>query len=179
MKTKVDRYVDWLASGLALVGAFGVVVMMLHVTVYVVSRHVLAAPIPATVEIVSSYYMVMVAFLPLAWAERRGDMITVTLFANVFSPGFQAFTAYLVAIITLLTYLLLTCTTWLIAAKEFQTGAYVISLNHAVPTWPGYFALPVGFAAASLVALHRVIMLLVVGVEPPAEKAMSSGSISA
>ena len=179
MKMKLDRSVDWLASGLALAGAFGVVVMMLHVAVYVISRHVLAAPIPATVEIVSSYYMVMVAFLPLAWAERRGEMITITLFADAFSPGFRGVAAHLVAIITLITYSLLTYTTWLIAAKEFQTGTYVMSLNHAVPTWPGYFALPVGFAAASLTALHRVIMLLVHGAEPPEEKPMASGSVSA
>ena len=160
MRASIDRLVNAVAAGLALVGAAGVVVMLVHITAYVVMRLFLAAPIPATVEIVSSYYMVVVAFLPIAWAERRGDMIAIEVFASVYRGAAGRLVDLFVAAVTAATYLMLTYTTWLVAVREYEIGSFVISLSHKIPIWPGYFALPVGFALAFLVSLHRFGSLL-------------------
>lgn len=155
MRARLDLVVSRVTSGLALIGAIGVVAMLLHVTAYVIMRHVMSAPVPATVEIVSRYYMVLIAFLPLAWAERRGDMISIEVFAHLTPQSVKPWVAALVSLVTSGTYVLLTYTTWLVALREFKTGSFVISLSVAIPVWPGYFILPVGFALAALVCLYR------------------------
>src|SRR5690606_40657440 len=73
-----------LTNVLALVGALGVIAMLLHVTADVISRQLFQRPVPATVEIVSRYYMVLISFLPLAWTERRNEMITVDILSGLF-----------------------------------------------------------------------------------------------
>jgi TRAP-type C4-dicarboxylate transport system permease small subunit len=161
MRATIDRWVNAAAAGLALVGAIGVVVMLVHITIYVVARLFFASPVPATVEIVSSYYMVVVAFLPIAWAERRGDMISIEVFASIYRGAAGRTVDVFVAAITAATYLVLTYTTWGVALRELEIGSFVISLSQKVPIWPGYFALPLGFALAFLVSLHRLVTLLV------------------
>lgn len=157
MRERLDKIVTAIASGLALVGAIGVVAMLLHITGYVVLRLFLSSPIPATVEIVSYYYMLAVAFLPIAWAERRGDMIAIEVFADFFQGTVGTVVDFFVAVVTAAVYFILTWTTWLAAMREFEAGSFVISLSHIIPTLPGYFALPVGFALAFLVALYRLV----------------------
>jgi TRAP-type C4-dicarboxylate transport system permease small subunit len=143
------------AGGLALVGAAGIALMLLHVTAHVVLRLVAATPIPATVEIVSTYYMVLIAFLPLAWAERRGDMIVVEVFDNLYPKRLRRFVDALVGLVCAAAYGALAYTTWLVALREFEARSFTIALNIALPTWPGYFVLPVSFALAATVCLYR------------------------
>jgi TRAP-type C4-dicarboxylate transport system permease small subunit len=141
-------------------GAVGVIAMLLHVTAYVVMRHVMSAPVPATVEIVSRYYMVLIAFLPLAWAERRGDMISIEIFAHLTPPAVKPWVTALVSLVTLGAYVLLTYTTWQVAMRELASRSFVISLSVAIPVWPGYFILPAGFGLAALVCLYRFLETL-------------------
>ncbi|WP_198669614.1 TRAP transporter small permease [Pelagibacterium sediminicola] len=138
------------------------IAMLLHITGYVISRHVMRAPIPATVEIVSQYYMVLLAFLPLAWAERRGDMITVDIFSPLFTGRIGRINEIFVAAVSGAAYAALAYTTWLVAMREFAVKSFVISLSMAIPVWPAYFALPIGFGLAAIVSLYR-------GFVPPIE----------
>lgn len=169
MRARLDRLVNWMSAGLALVGAAGVVVMLLHITAYVVMRLFVATPIPATVEIVSSYYMVLVAFLPLGWAERRGDMIAIEVFAGFYRGAVGRAVDIFVAVVTAAIYAVLTYTTWTVAVREYTAGSFIISLSQMIPTWPGYFALPVGFLVAMLVALYRIVDVVAPIAQPVAE----------
>ena len=157
MREKLDNLMGAVASGLALLGAVGVAAMLVHVTAYVVMRHLMSSPVPATVEIVSYYYMVLVAFLPIAWAERRGDMISVEVFEPLFPGWMNRWNGTFVALVTCGAYVALTYTTWLVAMREFEARSFVISLSTAIPTWPSYFILPAAFALAALVSLHRAL----------------------
>lgn len=158
MRESLDRLVNNVTSGLALLGAVGVFAMLIHITVYVILRNVASSPVPATVEIVSHYYMVAIAFFPIAWAERRGEMISVQIFSNVLVGRVGRINAVFVSLVTFGAYLALTYTTWTVAMREFGARSYVISLSVAVPVWPSYFILPVAFALAALVALYRGVM---------------------
>ena len=163
MRARLDSLVDRITSGLALLGAVGVVAMLIHITAYVIMRNLASAPIPATVEVVSYYYMVAIAFLPLAWAERRGDMISVEIFSHLLVGRVGRVNAVFVSAVTFAAYLVLTYTTWTVAMRQFAARSYVISLSVAVPVWPSYFILPVAFALAALVALYRGVMPPVTG----------------
>lgn len=158
MRESLDRLANSVTSGLALLGAVGILAMLVHITVYVITRNLLSTPVPATVEIVSHYYMIAIAFLPLAWAERRGDMITVEIFSHLLVGRIGRINAAFVAVVTCGAYLALTYTTWVVAMREFSARSYVISLSVAIPVWPSYFILPVAFALAALVALYRGIL---------------------
>ena len=85
----LSRLADKLSQGLAFLGAVGVLAMMVHVCADVLSRTLTGASLPATVEIVSYYYMVLVAFLPLAWVERRNAMISVEFIVFLLTPRWR------------------------------------------------------------------------------------------
>ena len=158
MRESLDRLVVRISDGLALLGAVGVVAMLVHITAYVVMRQFSHSPVPATVEIVSYYYMVLIAFLPLAWAERRGEMISIEIFAPLLTGRIGRINEIFVALVTAGVYAVLTYTTWLVAMREFSARSFVISLSVVIPVWPGYFVLPIGFALAALVTLYRGLM---------------------
>jgi TRAP-type C4-dicarboxylate transport system permease small subunit len=142
------------------VGAIGILAMLVHVVAYVVSRHVLSTPIPATVEIVSRYYMITIAFLPLAWADRRGDMISVEIFGDLIRGRLKLFNSLFVVLLSGVTYSALAYTTWFKAMREFGVKSFVVSLNTAIPVWPTYFVLPIAFALAALVCVVKIWLLL-------------------
>ena len=158
MRESLDRLVVRISDGLALLGAVGVVAMLVHITAYVIMRQFSHSPVPATVEIVSYYYMVLIAFLPLAWAERRGEMISIEIFAPLLTGRIGRINEIFVALVTAGVYAVLTYTTWLVAMREFSARSFVISLSVVIPVWPGYFVLPIGFALAALVTLYRGLM---------------------
>lgn len=144
----------------ALLGAIGVFAMLVHICAYVIGRHVASAPVPATVEIVSNYYMILIAFLPLAWAERRGDMVSVEILGQLLKGRFKTINAVFVTLVTAGAYAILTYTTWIVATKQFATKTYVISLSMTIPIWPAYFILPLSFGLATLVCLLRLPSIL-------------------
>jgi len=158
MREKLDRLVVRVTDGLALLGAVGVVAMLVHITAYVILRQFLHSPVPATVEIVSYYYMILITFLPLAWAERRGEMISIEIFASLMTGRIGRINEIFVALVTSGVYVVLTYTTWMVAMREFSARSFVISLSVAIPVWPSYFVLPVGFALAAVVTLYRGLM---------------------
>ena len=66
---------------LALAG-MALLLMMLHISIDVVSNLLFGAPVPLTNATVTQYYMIAVAFLPLAAGEYRGAHIRVDLVVN-------------------------------------------------------------------------------------------------
>lgn len=159
MRNRISGAVTAVSSGLALIGALGILAMLIHISAYVVMRHVASAPIPMTIEIVSRYYMVLIAFLPLAWAEQRGDMISVEVFAPFYKGWLRKLVDIFVALVTAGAYTALTYSTYLVALREFEAKSFVISLQIALPVWPSYFVLPVAFGLATLVCLFRIYLL--------------------
>lgn len=56
--------------------------MMLQVTLDVLLKHFFNAPVPMTLEMVASYYMVALIFLPLGDVTRRTEHLEVELFTQ-------------------------------------------------------------------------------------------------
>jgi TRAP-type transport system periplasmic protein len=65
----------------------------------VATRNLCRRPIPATNEIVSRYYMVLIAFLPLAWVERRAAWSRWSCSTAMLSPRARRISDALVALL--------------------------------------------------------------------------------
>lgn len=156
----LNRLADQLSRALALLGTLGIAAMLIHVTLDVVLRSTMSYSIPATLEIVTRYYMVTLALLPLAWVEHQRNMIAVEAVTDVLGERFKAWTDVLVAVISLLIYFIFMVATWTKAVEQFERGAYVMSLDFPMPVWPTYFVIPISFGLACLVCLIRLIIHL-------------------
>lgn len=149
------KLINSIARFLALMGTFGIVAMMLHITADVVLRSLFSFAVPVTLEMVTRYYMVLLALLPLAWVEWQRNMITVEAFSGVYGvTGVRVIDA-LVSVLCAVVYALLAMGTWDKAMDQYHSGAYIMALDTAIAVWPSYFVLPVAFALAGMVCLVR------------------------
>ncbi|SPF80228.1 TRAP transporter small permease [Pseudoprimorskyibacter insulae] len=148
---------DGLMSVLVLIGGLAVIALMVHVGLDVLSRNLSNAPIPATYEIVTEYYMVGLAFIPLAWVEKNGGMVQVEIMDSFMGPRMRRLSNIAVSLISGVIYGALTWVSWSVAIKNMTTGTFVMAMNVPVPTWPAHFMLPFGFGLAVLVVLLRAV----------------------
>ncbi len=148
---------DRLLDLLAVLGGIAIIMLMIHVVADVVLRNVSNAPIPATYEIVTNYYMIALAFLPLAWIEKGHGMVQVEVLEPLMSPFMLRLSDRLVAILSTVIYAALAWFTAKTAIGSYTTGTFVLAQNVAVPTWPAYLLPPLGFALAALVTVTRIV----------------------
>ena len=74
--------------------------MMLHVTADVTGRYFFSRPLEGTTEIVSAYYMVIVAYLPWAYLARNDTHIVVGMFQQLARRAFEHWLEIAVKIFT-------------------------------------------------------------------------------
>jgi len=159
------RFLDRAIDGATLVGGIAVVLMMVHITGDIVLRF-FDSPPPGTMSIVSYYYMLVVAFIPLAFAERRNAHISVDMFYDLMPRSAQALSSILVLLLCLAVFGLMGIKSWEIALEKFAIRAKFIQGGSVVMTWPGYFLLPIGIG---LIWLTYLLKLLRVFVDTPAQ----------
>lgn len=155
MKLLAQSYRILLGS-LAVLGGLAIIALMMHVVVDVVMRNAANKPIPATYEIVTHYYMIALAFVPLAWVERGGGMVQVEVIDSFLGPTALRLSNMLVALISTVIYGALAWFTLKTAIGNYHTGTFILAQKVSVPTWPAYFFLPIGFALAALVTFSRL-----------------------
>lgn len=148
---------DALLTGLAVIGALATVLLMLHVFADVVMRNLQNRPIPATFELVTNYYMVALAFIPLAWVEKSGGMVQVEVINAALGSGLMRVSDALVALISAVIYGVLAWVTLNVALRNTGIGSYVMTNQIRVPTWPAYWLPPLGFSLAAAVCALRLI----------------------
>lgn len=151
---------DRLLAFLAVLGGIAILTLMLHVGVDIALRNLFNAPIPATSEIVTNYYMVALAFVPLAWVERSGGMVQVEVLEGAMSPRMLALSDRIVSLISFVIYAALTWVTFKAALTNTYTGprgTFIMVQSTRLLTWPAYWLPPLGFGLASLVTLIRLI----------------------
>ncbi|MBL0930329.1 MAG: TRAP transporter small permease [Alphaproteobacteria bacterium] len=146
-----------LLDTLVLIGALAIVAMMLHVIVDVILRNVSNTPIPATYEIVTKYYMIALAFVPLAFVERRGGMVQVEVIDPFLPAALRDALERLVAALSAAVYGTLAWVTLADALDAFATGAFVMAQTYRLPVWPGFFLPPLGFALAAVAVAIRIV----------------------
>ena len=156
---RLQQIQDGFLAALAVLGAVATLLLMVHVGTDIVMRNVWNAPIPATWEVVTHYYMVALAFVPLAWVEKTGGMVQVEVINGALSPGMMRLSDILVALIAMVIYAVLAWVTWQAALSRTAVGAFVMANQTRVVTWPAYWIPPLGFGLAALSVALRALRL--------------------
>ena len=143
---------------LAAIGAAIVLLMMLHIVVDIFLRffHV---PLQATIEIVQAWYMIPVAFLPLAYVEKINGHISVELLSQHFSVRTQEL---LVAGVSLLSAVYFGAFAWrtgIDAWGKYKVGEVALG-DVAVVVWPTRFLLPFGCGMIVLFLIYKAYGLI-------------------
>jgi TRAP-type C4-dicarboxylate transport system permease small subunit len=153
------------------IAAIGLLAMMVHISLDVLSDLLFNAPIAVTSAYVTQYYMIAVAFLPLAAAEYRGGHIGVDLVVNKLPAGPKRGMNLLVLLITLGVYLLLTAQAWEQAVKKWGINAFILEQDTRVSVWPSFLILPLSFGVISLLIAAKFGLCLLGKPEPaPADE---------
>ena len=98
------RLTNLAAVGLALLGTLGILLMVVHITLDVVLRSTLSISIPATLELVTRYYLITLALLPLGWVEWRRNMISVEALEGLMGPRLIRISDVLVSLLSAAIY---------------------------------------------------------------------------
>src|SRR3546814_20209857 len=133
--------------------------MMLHIAAEVLARYVFNSPLHGTVEIVSTYYMVGVVFLPLAMIERVNGHIVVELVSQHFPRRVQEVLIGVVALVSALYFAAFTWQTWGDALQKF--GVREVTLGPVpVTVWPTRFYLHIGCDLLTPVLVYKAFRRL-------------------
>lgn len=155
----MKRVIDLLAQTLAVIAGLSLVLMLVHVALDVGGKYLFNAPLPGTAEVVASYYMIAVVFLPLAYIEVHNRPILVELFYDRFGPHLQAGCDVIATLCSIAFYFFLAKESWVIALKSMEIRE-IVEGTWKVVVWPSRFIIPVGLAIACLALLLRLYMLL-------------------
>ena len=125
----ISEVLMWLAYGAC-------VLMMLHVALDVLLRS-LKISLYGTTEIVSAYYMIIIAFLPWAWVTRYNQHIAADVFTELMPPRMRAWVAVFAHTLTIVFVALFTYQTYFAAVKqtrgnEILARRYLLSSGLAV-----------------------------------------------
>jgi TRAP-type C4-dicarboxylate transport system permease small subunit len=131
--------------------------MMVQISVDVVCKLLLGRPIIATIEIVSTYYMVALVFLPLAFVDRMGGHIAADLLTRAMGRRLRALTLWLMDLLVLATIGLLFWHTLDEAIRRTADGEVWRSGEYLLPVWPSRWLLPIGSGMMAISVLIRLI----------------------
>lgn len=143
---------------LAAIGAAAAALMMLHVVAEIFCRNVLGITLPATLEIVSLYYMPALIFLPLASVERLAGHIDVSFVQEAFPAPVRRVTEVAALTACGLVYGAMGWVGLQEALAKFRIREFLMG-EVAVPLWPGRFLVPIGCFAIALVIAVKLATL--------------------
>lgn len=135
-----------------IIAATAVLAILLTISLDVGLRAVLNAPLSATIEVVSFYYMVPLVFFPVMTLELTGSHIDTDIFFHRFSPLVRRASVAVSGILTIGLYGLLGIVTLNQAIASARNGEVSMGVN-LLPIWPVRWVLPIVFVSAMLAAV--------------------------
>ncbi|WP_010137625.1 TRAP transporter small permease [Oceanicola sp. S124] len=154
--TRLNRMLSRVADALFYVAMLAGALMMIHVTVDVVSRTVFHHPLPGTGEITATYYMIAVAFLPLAWVTLRDQHVSADLFVAFMPDGMRKGSEIFVELLSIAYVGAFVWQTWVSAMAKTRRAEVWEIFGGYLPIWPTRWLLPVAGTAMVLVLLLRL-----------------------
>ena len=144
-------------------GVLAVTLMMLHITIDVVVRNIFGITLPGTIAAVSNFYMLVVAFLPLAYAEEADKHISVEVVTELMPTRMQGVLRGFSYVFSALVFAAITRQSFLEAMKKQAVGTFVIQEGWKIPIWPSYYILPVGTGLMTAVVLYKLYLSITGG----------------
>lgn len=157
---KIGRWLSKITDLMTILGGLAIALMMLHVTADVAGRYLFNMPMPGTITIVSHYYMIVAAFVPLAFAEQKNAHISVEVVTERLPKVVQKHLEGWALLLSAAVFALLAVRTWGEALSKHDISASVVQGNASIPIWQTYYVLPVGTALMALVLLYKFIIYL-------------------
>lgn len=169
----IGRLLSRLTGVATVLGGLAIALMMLHVTWDVASRYLLNSPVPGTISVVTYYYMIVAAFIPLAFAEQKGAHVSVEVIAGLLPRAAQRQLHRLTLLLSTVIFALLAARTGQEAGVKRAVGTSVSQGSEVIITWPSYYLLPIGFGLIALVLLYKLVVDLT-GAESGLESARAT-----
>lgn len=141
------------------IGSAILVLMALQILIDVVMRNLAGTGFPATADLVSKYYMIVVSFLPVAYAELQRRHVEASIFTDMLPKTTHGPIYFFGFTLSLVVYCTLAWGTANEALVQASRGAYVEAGTIHFLTWPGYWILPVCFAMMAPVLLMRLVQV--------------------
>jgi TRAP-type C4-dicarboxylate transport system permease small subunit len=149
------RVVHSLTQILAFIAVFCIVGMMVAIVADVTRRTLAGESIPGVVEL-AEVAMVVIVFLGLGFAERRGAHVTMTLVVRRLPPRTAAIVNGLGLLLVVLVVGWMVWVTADRALDSFAAREYRFGLVR-VPVWPARIAIAVGLAVYFLELVFRLV----------------------
>lgn len=157
---KLGSFLSKITDVTTVIGALGIALMMVHITIDVILRSWFDIALPGTIAIVSYYYMIIAAFVPLAFAEHKGAHISVEVVTEKLPSVVQKHLAGWSYLLSALVFAMLTLRTWQEAVSKYKIGASIVQGEASIVLWPTYFVLPIGFGLMFLVVTCKFFAYL-------------------
>lgn len=158
MAVKFDL-LAWIINALMGVACLCGGLMMLHILLDVLCRNFLNQPIPGTIEVVSAYYMVAIAYFPLAHISRGEGHIAVELFTSGLSARGQRTLGVAVGLLTAVYLALLLWASSVAAIDKTLEGEVRETARGFMDVWPSRWFLALGFLAMLAETIRQLLLL--------------------
>lgn len=142
---------------IVLVGGTALISMTLLILMDVLARILLRSGIPFTAEIVSTYLMVGVSFIPIALAEFYRRHIVATVLVDRFPEILQRWFVNIADLLSLIIYGLIAYQTMIVAIAHTNRRTFIEVGTRQFETWLSYWILPLAFSIMALLLMFRFI----------------------
>lgn len=163
MLDRIDRVLELWSRALLALAILAGLAMMIHVTVDVFARTALNAPLRQTNQMVAAYYMIAVAFLPIALLGKHDDHISADVFTTMMGPRLRHFFSVFTLLLGMAYMVAFTWQSWLSAGRRTGQGEVLEISGGYMIVWPGRWLLPIAGASLFLCFTLRLVRLLIPG----------------
>lgn len=157
--SRFDQRLYKLETGLALLGGFTVLGLILLAVVSVAGRNFFSQPIPGYIDWIEQF-MPLIAFMGIAYTQRDGGHIRMDMLVNQLKGRVLWFVEALTTIIILLLVLLLIWGSWSHFDRSFDFSAPMWSRDSTIdiglPLWPAKLLAPVALSVLSVRLLLQI-----------------------
>jgi len=143
------RIIDRLTDIVAVLGAAGVILLVLNIVVDVVGRLAFHAPFPGTVEHTTYWWMPMLALLAFALTEKRQEHIKVTILLDALPPRMRQIVEGVFGLLATALIVALAYYSWEDAMKSYDFLEETAS-SPPVAVWPFRFVAVIAMAMLAL-----------------------------
>src|SRR5690606_34730268 len=123
----------------------------------VICRYFFSIALEGTIEYVSYYYMIIVAFFSLAFAEEKDRHISVELVTDMMPGWMQKHIQGFAALCGVVVFAFLTVRTFGEAGKKYDVGASILGGTANIVIWPAYYVVPLGCFLMLVIVLYKLV----------------------
>jgi TRAP-type C4-dicarboxylate transport system permease small subunit len=157
MLSKIDRALELWSRALLALAILAAAAMMIHVTMDVTARTVFNWPFGNTNQTVAAYYMIAVAFLPIAILGKHDDHISADIFTEAMGPRVRWALGVFTSLLGIAYMVVFTWQSWLSAGRRWGQGEVLEISGGYMIVWPGRYFLPVAGASLLLCLILRLV----------------------